>query len=1002
MSTTIDFISNSITNPNSIKILDNDAPFSFFDYLKQISSNISPVNFNELYVEYIKTWSLVKNYNKEFIDNEIKNRYVDLLKDLTLKYTTAEEKRFLVNIDYNDEFDLDIVVPFYSKKIIEICEYFSKKRELIKYKTEKNKTKGSINSVNRAIFEIVTDTIFSDVLEVGVKQSYINVEDLYKDLSIEIEELYDLYTNYLDNDPLLDYTNYNVKTELRQKLYSSNINAINANIFINIDEAIKSQIFENIRIFLNEFRKNFSINYDLSTVNLNCNVGEPLYNLVTSSKDYATKIVELRHSLIRKYIGCDFYYVETTEGEDDSYTVKLLFKADNPTGNLLNRHFPTTSSVEEESELHSCRRIGLFFTPDKNSILYFSVAENKYKVDRSKLEPNKLYIFPDPNMYGNTSGLTNNYYSEYPLIHIQDYSKTVYNQSYNKAEGDIKIKPNSQTFYSYYSKNQTETKYSGHLSLDYEFSKLSDVGLIDSWASDIYGNQYGLIKESIKKQLLTIGEDVQSDINICSIYDGGMFTFNSGEQLPEPYSTQNAKWVYPNIWASNYYYNIYIDGSFAGTPKGIMWHGVFSGLIVDGLGIVRDPSKFFTLNLNVDEERKTIDTYDGQYFINNPAIVINTNINKDINNFNTPLNFNIDGNYFNLNPNNQLLTEISKTLDGDSKTPTNLIPEFTKNNTYILSSYRLSSVKYREFDGGLILDVCDSKFNFEDQTNFIVKERFSNSYTVSSAVNDNNTIKKDGKIFIKNVLNNKILTLEECFSDQFIKFPTKVRNELYNNVIDFNIYNDFIWIRTINYIIFDKISYVDGNFQNSATFGNFLENSKQCSNPFIFENRNYCFIAQLSVHNLEYVKNQGIIPIIYKIDFDKYILEEIYRGKTDDYIHMTGYQNIVKFKTINSPKIFYNSRNDIYGIACVIEDQNQYPFIYKLKFNYKQSIVSDMYNNIIRLYDNVYEGIETYNLTNVNTISSIFDYKDMSPIIYGSRYNTMLRIDNDKNCLIFY
>ena len=93
----------------------------------------------------------------------------------------------------------DIIIPFYSKKIIEICEYFCRKRELIKFKTERNKSKGSSNSINRAIFETITDVIFSDVLEVGVKQSYINIEDLYKDLDIEIEELYDLYTNYLDN-----------------------------------------------------------------------------------------------------------------------------------------------------------------------------------------------------------------------------------------------------------------------------------------------------------------------------------------------------------------------------------------------------------------------------------------------------------------------------------------------------------------------------------------------------------------------------------------------------------------------------------------------------------------------------------------------------------------------------------------------------------------------------------------------------------------------------------
>ena len=1004
MSSTIDFISNSITNPNSTRILDNDAPFSFFEYLKQISDKVSPINFNNLYIQYIETWSQIKNYNKNFTENEIRNRYVQLLKDLTLKYTTADEKRFLVNIDYEDEFDLDIVIPFYSKKIIEICDYFCKKRESIKYKTERNKNKGSNNSINRAIFDTITDVIFSDVLEVGVKQSYISVDDLYKDLDIEIEELYDLYTNYLDNDPSMSYDTYNVKSELRKKLYSSNINDINGNIFINIEEAVKQQIFEDIRIFLNEFRKNFSINYDLSTVNLNCTVGEPLYSLVSSSKDNARKLVELRYSLIKKYIGCDFYYVQTADVVDNNYDIKLLFEADNPSGNLLNRHFPTTASVEEESDLQSCRRIGLFFTPDKNSILYFSAAENKYKVDTSKLEPNKLYIFPDPNMYGNTSGLTNKYNSEYPLIHIQDYTKTIYNQSYNMSEGDIKIKPTSQTFYSYFSKNQTENKFTGDASLKYNFSILGDRGLIDSWAADVYGNEYCLIKPYKKKDLVTIGETPESSKNICAEYDGGPFIFNSGEFLPEPVSPQNPKWVYPNVWASDYYYNIYIDGSFAGTPRGIMWHGIFSGLAVDGLDILRKSGKLFTLNLNIDQDGKLIDVYDNRYFINDPALIFDTTINNELNDFKISLGYNIDGNYFNMNPNNQFNLEYKKVLDGNSTIASGLVSEFTTNGTYILSSYILSSIKYREFDGGLILDVCDSKFDFNSQTKFIIKERLSDSYTVSSFNPPviNRPTKVEGKMFVKNINNGNIYTLEECFADQFIKYPTDVRYELYNKVLDFNVYNDFIWIRTLNYIIFDKIYYNNGNFLNSGVIANYLSNSELCSNPFIIENKNYCFIASLSISNFEYVINQSIIPTIYKLDFNNYVFKQLYKGDPDDYLHKTTYSNVVKYKNINQIKLFYNSRNDIYGIATILEDQNQYPFIYKMKFEYDGSSIYNENPNIVRMYDNVYEGIETLNLNSVTSLSSVVSFNDMSTVIFGSRSKTLYSIQNSTNSIVFY
>ena len=124
---------NSITNPESTMILDFNAPFDFFTFLKNLKTNQPSSEYNDLYLKYLKTWSDIKQNSKEESDAIIKDYYLNLLKELTLNYFTIEEKRFISKIDLNDEFDLDIVIPFYSRKIVEICDFFCQKREQLKF-----------------------------------------------------------------------------------------------------------------------------------------------------------------------------------------------------------------------------------------------------------------------------------------------------------------------------------------------------------------------------------------------------------------------------------------------------------------------------------------------------------------------------------------------------------------------------------------------------------------------------------------------------------------------------------------------------------------------------------------------------------------------------------------------------------------------------------------------------------------------------------------------------
>lgn len=861
---------NSIINPDTQEkdYLDKMAPFSFFDFLKYINANLTPLQLNDLYVDYIKQWNITKNSTKEVSDNVIQERYLSLLKDITLKYSTLDEKRFLSNIDFNDPYDLDIIIPFYSKKIREVCDFYSQKREQLKFKVEKNKIKGIPLSLEKAVYETVTDVVFSDALEVGSYQRLVNENDLLQDLNIEVEELYDLYTNYLDNDPKESYETYDVKTELRKRLFTSNLNAIDANIFINFDKAITNQLFENVRVFLSELGRIFTINYDLNSVNLNCKPDEKLYDLVNDNKPKAERLVTLRRGLIKKYIGCDFYYITTGDTLTD-VTSAVLFKADNPSGNLLNRHFPTTATIEEESDLQSCRRIGLFFTPEKNSILYYSVPDKKYKIDESKLEANKLYIFPDPNMYGNTSGLSRVYDSEYPLIHIADYSRSVKNESCFSVEGDINSNPFSQDFYSYFSKNQLHSNLTtNEEGLKTNFSSLYDRGLLVKWATDIYGNQYGLFKNKSKQNLVDKTTSISLSVDECEYYDGGPIRFFQNGKLPENVAMGNETWVAPNVYSSDYYYNIGIDSSVGGYSNGIMQRG----------------------------------------------------------------------------------------LSGASSS---FKPDF--NNSYVLSS-----LKYKDFDAGLITDTCDETFNFETQTNFVIKELLTTSFTVTSQnVSDDqqnffDINKSYGTMYVKDVVSGEVTTLLNALS---VQFQNKYDDD-FSEILDFNIFNDFIWIRTKNNIIFEKIQYEENKFVYSGTSNTSFSSgyttgfTYNVSNPFIFENRDYSMVATLSVSEAE-SNNFYIVPKIYRIDYNTCTKIEI-----TSILPLSSYQNNsvlndIKVFKINQPVLTYNTRNNMYCVITTIEDENEFSYIYQMKFTYNGSEILD---HEIKLFN--FSGTEVFKTIN--------------------------------------
>jgi hypothetical protein len=531
--------------------------------------------------------------------------------------------------------------------------------------------------------------------------------------------------------------------------------------------------------------------------------------------------------------------------------------------------------------------------------------------------------------------------------------------------GDIRSTPTDQDFYPYFSRNQANQTLSfNEKGLTTNFSSLYNVGTLTKWTTDIYGNQYGLFKKDGKRQLVDNVKDEYVEELVYQIYDGGPITFSSNVLLPKKNFSSNKYWVYPNVWASDYYYNILNEGGVGGYYNGIIERGLNScGYAVDGLSIDRTAltEGIFDISLN-PLVALSLSTVDGLAIsgtnMANVDIVLNTNMSS----FSAyGVNYVIDGYIFTRKGSNlRTPTSELKVLDGNPPSGSNL-SEYAADLT---NDYVLSSIKYRDFDAGYFTDDVEELYNFEEKTNFFLKEVANDSLTVQSTYipsvkkNSYELKKSVGEIYIKDIVSGDVMHLSSALAVQFeSKYTQVVLDELYSEVVDFNVYNDFIWIKTTNYIIFDKLKYSNNKFVYSGTSDNRLNLSPttNASNPFIFENREYAMVTLLSGGDY-YSNNFKVIPVIYTINYKDAELKQIHpvSWEAKDIALFTNVSstNPTSLSYIGKPHLFYNSRNDKYCVVAVVEDLNGFPSIFQFKFNYNGLELANKEVKLYKIYGN--------------------------------------------------
>ena len=114
----------SITNPDvsNRNALDKFTPFSFLDFIENVTQSYAPETLTAFYSEYINRWNDKTTAQPVSNDEIIIARYRDFLKDITLNFSSNAEKKFLTQIDFTDPYDLEIAMSFFSSKILIVSQ----------------------------------------------------------------------------------------------------------------------------------------------------------------------------------------------------------------------------------------------------------------------------------------------------------------------------------------------------------------------------------------------------------------------------------------------------------------------------------------------------------------------------------------------------------------------------------------------------------------------------------------------------------------------------------------------------------------------------------------------------------------------------------------------------------------------------------------------------------------------------------------------------------------
>ena len=190
--------------------LDYNRPFTYLEWAAQNTSIRDDLKKNS-YQKYLEKW-YAGRFDKQTSDSIVKNQYIELIDRLQFIFKDDVEFKRLSNINLDDPYDIEVLIPLLSKKLRDIALYYTQQRANVKKTKIKYNTAGSNAAVERLFGEYILKNFTNSkyqttVIEQSAFAGLPELSAIKGDFKIVIQELYD-NSSYFDkaSDNLAVYT----------------------------------------------------------------------------------------------------------------------------------------------------------------------------------------------------------------------------------------------------------------------------------------------------------------------------------------------------------------------------------------------------------------------------------------------------------------------------------------------------------------------------------------------------------------------------------------------------------------------------------------------------------------------------------------------------------------------------------------------------------------------------------------------------------------------------
>jgi len=347
------------------------SPLTFKKFREYYLDYNNANDLENLYNEYLINYSKNRIISQNTKDNYISNTYKEYIKNISFIDLKTDVKSFLQKLDYNNIYDLDVIVEYVNNFIISELEIIKAAREELKYAKTKNNLKTSRKGISLRLKNLILRFLVRNLKMLYNNGIIVNIKEISNKLNIKF---YNYACNLVNSSEKISQPDLLVRTDYSEKI---------KNISRQLVQPIKVKHKGKLVYLKTNFNRKISANILYTDIN---SLPDRFFSNESKAADNFTST--LLSQLYEKYLETDMYQLS---GDGRTYNFNKVLTAKN-SSSYYNRYNPSVNNEYGRLINKTKLPFQLSFT---NSGLATSLSKNlSYKIDLLKL--NKSFLIPDP------------------------------------------------------------------------------------------------------------------------------------------------------------------------------------------------------------------------------------------------------------------------------------------------------------------------------------------------------------------------------------------------------------------------------------------------------------------------------------------------------------------------------------------------------------------------------------------------------------------------------